>query len=165
MGPVRHINRRFLPVNTAISHFDEPNAFQVNDPDEYTSYRSQFARKIFHQGFEPRRVSSPTRRNRPHPTEVRHLKRIRSFVCDVRSKLPANASERNILGISRNSSRSDPTTWTRKVYTTYDRKMYKSTVRRRCPAMGIVPGCMSRSELKDTRINGPANKDHWLPGK
>ena len=167
--PIGHIKRHVIPTSTAISHVGEPSFFQQNSHDEHSHYRTEFKKKMNNQSCEMQRPSSPNRRNKPHPVEVYHLQRLRSgLVCDVRSKLPLNSLDRNILGISKVTSNTESTSWTKSVYKQYDTKtLMKATEcdRPKFPAIGIVPKCLTK-KLNDHVRYGIVNKeDHWLPGK
>ena len=163
--PIGHIRRRVVPTSCAISHAGEPNFFKQNNSDEYTHYRSQFKKTMNYQDTDKQRPASPNRRHKPHPVEVCHLQRVRNgIVCDVRSKEPISSSDKDILGISKSSSSTEWTSWTNSVYKAYDRKdLINQAIcnERRHAAIGIVPKCISKCELK----GHAANNDHWLPGK
>lgn len=163
--PIGHIKRHLVPTSSAISHINEPSFFQQNDQHEHSHYRTEFKMKTNDGSIGRQRLSSPNRRNKPHPVEVYHLQRLRSgLVCDVRTKLPINSLNNNILGISPLSPSSELSSWTKTVYKAYDWKALAHVAEskiRRFPAIGIVPTCLMTSKTSDDAMK---KEDHWLPG-
>ena len=168
--PIGHIKRNRVQTSAAISHSDEPSFFQKIQNDEQSHYRAEFKLKS-NNSAGVRRPASPNRRNKPHPVQVYHLRRLRSgLVCDVRSKIPKEAMERNVIGISPLGSSAEARSWTKTVYKPYDirstfqgAKLHENT--RKFPAIGIIPTCFSQKKQECAeKFDEGVRDDHWLPG-
>eukprot|EP00794_Sanderia_malayensis_P010959 gene10959-12120_t len=157
MKPIGHLKRRFVPTSAAISHMNEPTFFQNFKREEHSHYRKEFQPKPLSSTAQLR-VTSPNRRNKPHPVQVYHLQRLRSgLVCDVRTK---HQEQKESKEASVNS-------WTKTAYPPYKIEQIIKRSLPRCeksklPAIGIVPGAVF---VVSSGENNKSIDEHWLPGR